>query len=418
MEQLQVLSFNSNSISGPIPAQIGRLRTLQSFLLDNNKFSGAIPDSIGNLSMVQYVSLSNNQLSSTIPPSLFNIDSLIGLNLANNRLTGILKADIGSMNAISVIVLSSNQLHGNLPDSFGRLQMLTNLNLSHNSFQDPIPNSFGKLTSLETLDLSSNKLSGSIPIYLANFTYLTNLNLSFNMLEGRVPEGGIFTNISLQSLMGNDALCGAPRLRLSPCTTIISHSTNGHILKFVLPTVIAACVAVALCLYVIIRRKATKQGEATGFDDVTYAISHKLISYQDIVHATNNFNEDNLLGMGSFGKVFKGQLNDDLVVAIKVLNIQLEEAKNTFDAECRVLRLVRHRNLIKIINVCSNLDFKALLLQYMANGSLETHLHSEDKPPLTFLKRLDIMIGVSMAVEYLHYQHHEVILHCDLKPSN
>ncbi|GJN29540.1 hypothetical protein PR202_gb17769 [Eleusine coracana subsp. coracana] len=296
--------------------------------------------------------------------------------------------------------------------------MLTYLNLSHNSFQDQIPNSFGKLTSLETLDLSYNRLSGSIPMYLANFTYLTNLNLSFNKLEGSVPEGGVFTNISLQSLLGNDALCGAPRLGLSPCT-IKSHSNNGRILKFVLPSVIAAALgAIALCLYVTIRRKTIKQGEATGFGDGSDAISHKLISYHEIVHATSNFSEENLLGTGCFGKVFKGQLNNSLVVAIKILNIQLEGVTKSFDAECRVLRAVRHRNLIRIINICSNLDFKALLLQYMPNGSLESHLHNEDKPPLSFLKRLDTMLEVSMAIEHLHYQHHEVILHCDLKPSN
>ncbi|XP_066342455.1 probable LRR receptor-like serine/threonine-protein kinase At3g47570 [Miscanthus floridulus] len=142
----------------------------------------------------------------------------------------------------------------------------------------------------------------------------------------------------------------------------------------------------------MIRRKLKNKGEAKSSTIVDQGdmVEHRIVSYHDLVHATANFSDDNLW----------------------------KEAIRSFDAECRVLRMARHRNLIRVLNTCSNLDFRALVLQYMPNGSLEKILHSEVRRNLGFLKRLEIMLDVSMAMDYLHHEHYEVVLHCDLKPSN
>jgi LRR receptor-like serine/threonine-protein kinase FLS2 len=106
-----------------------------------------------------------------------------------------------------------------------------------------------------------------------------------------------------------------------------------------------------------------------------------------------------------------------LIVVIKFFNLIVEGAFKSFDTECAVLRNIRHRNLLKIISSCSNMDFKAFVLEYMPNGNLEKWLYSQYHC-LSILQRLNIMIDVASALEYLHYGYSTPIVHCDLKPTN
>jgi hypothetical protein len=191
--------------------------------------------------------------------------------------------------------------------------------------------------------------------------------------------------------MGNAGLSGSPNLGFPPCLED-SHSNKRHLLIILLPVVTAAFVSIALCVYLMIRRKA-------NVIDPSNAGRQILVTYHELISATENFSDNNLLGTGSLAKVFKCQLSNGLVVAIKVLDMRLEQAIRSFDAECHVLRMARHRNLIRILSTCSNLDFRALMLPYMPNGSLDKLLHSEGTvTSLGFLKRLEIMLDVSMAM--------------------
>ncbi|XP_021729736.1 probable LRR receptor-like serine/threonine-protein kinase At3g47570 [Chenopodium quinoa] len=139
-----------------------------------------------------------------------------------------------------------------------------------------------------------------------------------------------------------------------------------------------------------------------------------------LLKVTDGFSSRNLLGSGTSGSVFKGIL-DGKTVAIKVLNLQQRGGSKSFMAECEALRNIRHRNLVGILTVCSSMDFqrnefKALVYEFMPNGSVERWLHEDGN--LSLLQRLDIAIDVAHALNYLHSERDSPIVHCDLKPSN
>nr|XP_023899907.1 probable LRR receptor-like serine/threonine-protein kinase At3g47570 [Quercus suber] len=151
-----------------------------------------------------------------------------------------------------------------------------------------------------------------------------------------------------------------------------------------------------------------------------------------LLKATDGFSLANLIGVGSFGSVYKGILGEDRsIVAIKVLNIQCQGASRSFISECEALKNIRHRNLVKIITSCSSVDFRgndfrALVYEFMPNGSLENWLHMNletnimqvEIPNLTILQRTNIAIDVACALDYLHHHCPMPVVHCDIKPSN
>ncbi|KAJ6854170.1 putative LRR receptor-like serine/threonine-protein kinase [Iris pallida] len=418
LKKLQVMYLGFNRLTGSISSDIGLMTNLATISFPKNKLSGKLPDSMGNISGLQILYLSENRLSSTIPLSLWSITGLIHLNLYQNRFEGLLPLHMANLKTISYIDLWSNRLSGNISSAFGELQSITYLDLSNNSFHGQIPQQLGRLFNVEYLNLSHNFLSGVIPKSFSNLPYVNRLDLSFNMLEGKIPEGNVFSNVSITSLMGNRALCGAPQLQFPPCPASVASTSSAklQLLKYVLPSVASVLVFLA-CFALFVKKIMRKTAKASSEEESPCLNYHRRIPYFELARATDNFSEDNLLERGSIGNVYKGSLDDGLPVAVKVLNLGVEGASRSFDAECHTLGQVRHRNLVKIISTCSNLEFKALVLEFMPNLSLDKWLYSE-KQCLTLLQRINIMLDVSLGLDYLHHQHPHVIVHCDLKPSN
>ncbi|XP_031100733.1 probable LRR receptor-like serine/threonine-protein kinase At3g47570 [Ipomoea triloba] len=172
----------------------------------------------------------------------------------------------------------------------------------------------------------------------------------------------------------------------------------------------------AVVVIIVFERRKKRTNKSLEIDLPPRCIPPR-ISYYDLQRMTHGLSDSNLLGKGSFSSVYKGILSSGTSCAIKVFDMEIQGGLKSYDVECEVMRNLRHRNFARVINSCSNLDFKALVFDYMPNGSLDNWLHSNENF-LDIRQRLDIMIHVASALEYLHHDYFVPVVHCDLKPSN
>ncbi|CAI0438704.1 unnamed protein product [Linum tenue] len=431
---LKRLYLQGNRFSeGRIPSSFGNLTQLTHLDMEQSSIQGEIPSSLGNCRSLLWLNLNGNNLTGEIPGEILSIESLtIYLGLAENRLTGSLPRQVGTLKNLGVLNVSHNLLSGEIPASLGSCVLLEALVLQNNSFQGVIPSSLSSLKGIQLMDLANNNFTGEIPQFLGSFRSLTTLNLSFNRFHGRVPDEGLFRNSTAASVTGNGELCGGiSELHLPPCTINKKAKRLNKKAKRLSLAIIVASIFVSLALFSsVLFLLCIKRKNRVDPDAESSASPFPQVSYHSLRKATEEFSPRNLVRTGSFGCVYKGiDPKDGKVIAVKVLNLLHPAASKSFRAECEVLRTVRHRNLLKLLTSCSSIDtegneFKALVYEFMPNGSLEEWLHHdpasqiERKKQLNLLERLNVAIDVASALEYLHHGLKTPIVHCDLKPSN
>ena len=227
-----------------------------------------------------------------------------------------------------------------------------------NSFQGSIPSSFRPLQGLIGLDLSWNNLSGQIPEFFKGFDSLQSLNLSYNNFVGEVPIKGVFKNASATSIVGNSQLSGGiPEFQLPRC--IFKEPKKGSLslaVKIIISTVSGILGIGFVLAFLIFYRLNKKRREPISSSSEKSLLK---VSYQSLLWATDGFSSSNLIGVGSFGSVYRGILvHDGTVIAVKVLNLLRKGASKSFIAECEALRNIRHRNLVKVLTAYSGADYQ------------------------------------------------------------
>ncbi|XP_034700431.1 calmodulin-binding receptor-like cytoplasmic kinase 3 isoform X1 [Vitis riparia] len=143
------------------------------------------------------------------------------------------------------------------------------------------------------------------------------------------------------------------------------------------------------------------------------------LNMNQIARATNNFSPSLKIGEGGFGTVYKAQLQDGQVVAIKRAKKELfENLKTEFRSEVELLAKIDHRNLVKLLGYVDKGNERLIITEFVPNGTLREHLDGQRGKILDFNQRLEISIDVAHALTYLHLYAEKQIIHRDVKSSN
>ncbi|KAL5581641.1 hypothetical protein UlMin_014083 [Ulmus minor] len=291
---------------------------------------------------------------------------------------------------------------------------IKSLNLSSSGLTENIPSFISDLTMLESLDLSNNSLTGSVPDFLSELQLLKVLDLRGNNLKGSVPANLIERSKSgslLLSVSGNPDLCSSDSCQKKNKKSVVP----------VIASVVGLLFAILIALAIVWKLKRKKrEGKANNVKSMRRGGSllgpkNHQFTYSEIVSITNNF--EKAIGIGGFGSVYCGYLNETQV-AVKLLSETSAQGYKEFHAEVKLLMRVHHRNLTSLVGYCNEENHMALIYEYMANGHLGTHLSDKNPHILSWEDRMQIAVDAAQGLEYLHYGCKPPIVHRDVKPAN
>ncbi|KAF7805525.1 receptor-like protein kinase HERK 1 [Senna tora] len=283
------------------------------------------------------------------------------------------------------------------------------------------------------LDLSilSNNVLGA-PYYKDLVTASTESN-KIRVSVGPSPVNSDYPNAILN---------GLEIMKMKAAAISTSDSNSNKKVALIVGVVLGTVCAVALAGFFFVfcrRRRLVRQGQSKTWiplsinDGTSHTMGSKYsngttlsaasnfgyrIPFAAVQEATNNFDESWVIGIGGFGKVYKGELNDGTKVAVKRGNPRSQQGFAEFRTEIEMLSQFRHRHLVSLIGYCDEKNEMILIYEYMEKGTLKSHLYGSGLPSLSWKERLEICIGSARGLHYLHTGYAKAVIHRDVKSAN
>ncbi|KAH8483148.1 hypothetical protein Peur_064459 [Populus x canadensis] len=469
LKDLESLSLRDNSFTGLVPESLVNLESLKFVNLSNNLLQGPMPVFKSSVS-VDMVKDSNRFCLPTPGLCDSRVNTLLSIVKSMDypqRLADSWKGNdpcadwIGitcNNGNITVVNFEKMGLTGSISPDFASVKSLERLVLANNNLTGSIPQEITTLPGLKVLDVSNNHLYGRVPAFTSNVIVNTNGNPNIgkdvnSSTSSESPSaspsantgsgsGGssrksgknsstlivviifsVIGGVFLLSLIGLLVFCLYKKKQKrfsrvqSPNEMVIHPRHSGSDNESVKITVAGSSISVG-AISETHTIPASEQGDIQMVE-----AGNMVISIQVLRNVTNNFSEENILGWGGFGVVYKGELHDGTKIAVKRMESGVISGKGLteFKSEIAVLTKVRHRHLVALLGYCLDGNEKLLVYEYMPQGTLSRHIFNwaeEGLKPLEWTRRLTIALDVARGVEYLHGLAHQSFIHRDLKPSN
>ncbi|XP_015947065.1 probable inactive leucine-rich repeat receptor-like protein kinase At3g03770 [Arachis duranensis] len=473
LSSLEILNLSSNFLCGAIPPELASLSHLQTLILDDNMFASRLPDWLDSFPALTVLSLKTNSFNGSLPDSLGQLENLRVLSLSHNRFYGevpdlsrlvnleVLELDENAFgpdfpklgNKLVTLVLRNNKFRSNIPDELSSYYQLERFDISSNSFVGPFQLQLLSLPSITYLNISGNRLTGMLYDNVSCNSQLQAVDLSSNLLAGSLPKclesnsNGRSVRYAGNCLEETDqgqhesSFCHTEAIAVG--ILLPERKRHRRVSKAVLSSVIVGgifgLVAVFSLILFIVRRgnskskvkknpptKLISENAASGYttklqSDARYVSQtmkfgsvglppYRAYSLEEIVVATNNFDSARFMGEGSQGQMYRGQLRDGSLVAIRCVKMRKCFSTQDFMHYIELISKYRHLHLVSALGHCfecylddSSVSRIFLVFEYVPNGTLKSWISDGHyRKSLSWTQRIAASIGVAKGIEFLH----------------